>query len=81
MGRKKLFWILIWSENGMYVAYEPSTCVASQGETIDEALENLREALKLYLEESRGVPQCKETPLEVPKKVMITMIAVETPES
>ncbi len=36
----------------MYVAREVATGVTSQGKTVEEALENLREALELYLEEA-----------------------------
>lgn len=36
---------------GGYVAYNPETGTTTQGETIEEALSNLREATELYLEE------------------------------
>ncbi len=36
----------------MYIAREVATGVTSQGKTVEEALENLREALELYLEEA-----------------------------
>ncbi len=38
---------LIWREGDMYVARGIVTGVTSQGKTIEEALENLREALEL----------------------------------
>lgn len=38
-------------EDDGYVAYNPETGTASQGDTIDEALANLREAVELYLED------------------------------
>ncbi len=41
----------------MFVAREVVTGITSQGETVEEALENLREALELYLEE---VPEALE---------------------
>jgi predicted RNase H-like HicB family nuclease len=37
-------------EGGLYVALCPEFDVASQGKSVEEALENLKEALKLYLE-------------------------------
>jgi len=43
---------LVWREEDMYVAREVATGVTSQGRTVEEALENLREALELYLEEA-----------------------------
>lgn len=42
--------ILHWEED-VYVAECPEVGTASQGETIEEALSNLREATELYLEE------------------------------
>ncbi|RLG51006.1 MAG: type II toxin-antitoxin system HicB family antitoxin [Thermoproteota archaeon] len=49
---------LVWAEEGMYVAWCPELDIASQGETIDKAVENLREAIELYLEdEDAEVPK------------------------
>jgi predicted RNase H-like HicB family nuclease len=42
--------ILYWEED-VYVAECPEVGTASQGETIAEAIVNLKEATKLYLEE------------------------------
>ena len=36
---------------GGFVAYDTGTGTTTQGETLDEAIANLREALELYLEE------------------------------
>lgn len=43
--------ILEPSDEGGYTVYVPSLpgCI-SEGETLDEALENIREAIELYLE-------------------------------
>ena len=38
-------------EDDGYVAYNPETGTASQGDTIEDALANLREAVELYLED------------------------------
>ncbi len=43
--------ILTPAEEGGFVAFNPETGSASQGETVEEALANLREAVELYLEE------------------------------
>ena len=43
--------ILTPAEEGSYVAHNPETGTVSQGETIEEAIANLREAVQLYLEE------------------------------
>mgnify|MGYP001566676897 CR=1 FL=1 len=44
------FTAIIEKENGGYVALCPEVDVASQGETIDEARNNLKEALELFFE-------------------------------
>ena len=43
--------ILTPSDIGGYVAFNPETGSASQGDTFEEAVANLREAVELYLEE------------------------------
>lgn len=43
--------VLTPAEIGGYVAYNPETGTASQGETFEAAVANLREAVELYLEE------------------------------
>lgn len=43
--------ILTPAEEGGFVAFNPETGSATQGETIEEALAALREAVELYLEE------------------------------
>jgi len=45
---------IITEEDGGYVALNPEYDIASQGETVDEALANLREALELYFEEVKS---------------------------
>ena len=47
----KLFTITIQKEGAWYVAKCLENSVASQGHTIDEAMDNLREALELYYED------------------------------
>ena len=52
--------VLTLAEEGGYVALNPETGTITQGETVEEAVANLREATALYLEEfplvSRGHP-------------------------
>ena len=43
--------VLTPDPEGGYVAFNPETGSTTQGETATEALENLREATELYLEE------------------------------
>ncbi|NHW88619.1 MAG: type II toxin-antitoxin system HicB family antitoxin [Archaeoglobales archaeon] len=42
---------VIWREEDMFVIKEVFTGVTTQGKTIEEAVENLKEAIELYLEE------------------------------
>lgn len=43
--------VLTSAAEGGFVALNPETGTTSQGETVEEALANLREATELYLEE------------------------------
>jgi len=43
--------VLIPAEEGGFVALNPETGSTTQGETVAEAVANLREATELYLEE------------------------------
>ncbi len=45
----------IWSEEGVYVSKCPELGVASCGDTPEEALINLKEAVELYLDNARVV--------------------------
>lgn len=47
----RVFTALIHKEGDWYVAECPEVGTASQGKTIEEAIENLKEATELYLEE------------------------------
>lgn len=42
---------VIPAEEGGYVSFNPETGTTTQGETIEEAVANLKEATELYLEE------------------------------
>ena len=43
----------IWDEEGVYVSKCPELGVASCGDTPEEALSNLQEAVELYLDNAR----------------------------
>lgn len=60
--------VFVWQEGRWFVAHEPVSGISSQGKTVDEALENIREALELYLEEKRDL-----YPIE---KLIITKIKI-----
>lgn len=63
----KYFTVAIQNENDWFVAKCLENSVASQGKTIDEATDNLREALSLYYEDEvlPMFPQTFVTTLEV----------------
>lgn len=50
----KTFTAILQKEEDMYVAKCPEVGTVSQGKTIEEAIENLKEATELYLEEFPG---------------------------
>ncbi len=47
----RTFSAIIYWEEDVYVAECPEVGTASQGDTIEEAISNLKEATELYLEE------------------------------
>ena len=47
---KKRFTAIVEKDGDMYVALCPELDVASQGKSIDEAKDNLKEAVELFLE-------------------------------
>lgn len=62
---KRQFAATVWKEGDWYVAQCLEIDVASQGETEDEALDNLREALDLYFEPPRATRPPKIRLIEV----------------
>jgi predicted RNase H-like HicB family nuclease len=46
--------IIIWQEGNIYVAQSLEYGIASQGSTHDEALQNIKEAIELYLQDDSG---------------------------
>jgi len=62
---------VIWKEEDMYVIKETVTGVTTQGKTIQEAIENLKEAVSLYLEE---IPEAAE---EIKTLKLVGTISVE----
>ena len=59
---------VIHREDDWYVAECPEVSTVSRGETIEEAVQNLKEATELYLEEFplTNVPRSLLTTFEVP---------------
>ena len=52
MQAKHQFTAIIEREDNMYVAFCPELDIASQGETVEDARKNLKEAIELFFEEA-----------------------------
>ena len=65
---KRTFTASVYREDDAYVAQALEVDVASQGESVDDALANLREALELYFEPpvATVAPQIHRIEVEVP---------------
>lgn len=59
--------VVVQKEEKWYVAKCLDNSIASQGKTIEEALENLKEALELYAQSEEA---------ETPKQMLITTLEV-----
>ena len=55
------FTVVVSQDDNWYVAKCLENFTASQGKSIEEALNNLREALELYLEDNDDIPASKQT--------------------
>ena len=51
MTKSSSFTAIIYKEDDMYIAECPEVGTVDQGETIEKAIEGLKEATRLYLEE------------------------------
>ena len=67
MEMKRPFAATVWREGNWYVSQCLEVDVASQGETEEEALDNLKEALELHFEEPRATraPRIRTIEVEV----------------
>ena len=61
--------VLVPDDHGGFTATNPETGSTTQGETVEEALENLQEATELFLE---------EFPIKSPRKAPLATIEVRT---
>lgn len=68
MDKKVTLTAVIHLEENLYVADCPEVGTVSQGKTIEEAIENLKEATELFLEEFpiKGFSRSLLTTFEVP---------------
>ena len=75
----RTFTAILEKEEDMYIANCPEIGTASQGRTIEEAIENLKEATELYLEEFPF--EDKPKPLITTFEITITKSNVPTEEN
>ena len=73
MAEKRIFSAVITKGEIAYVSYCPELGVTSQGKTEDDALENLREAISLYIEDEDVQEMLKKLPGKPPH---LTALAV-----
>ena len=59
--------VLTHAEEGGFIAFNPETGTTTQGETIEEAIDNLRQATVLYLE---------EFPIKAPGHPLVTTFSI-----
>ena len=59
--------VLTHAEEGGFIAFNPETGTTTQGETVEEAIDNLRQATVLYLE---------EFPIKAPGHPLVTTFSI-----
>jgi len=67
---------LVWKEGDQYVSKCPELEVASCGDTLEEAIENLREAVELYIENAKELGMLEDNLEAVFSKKFITTFEV-----
>ncbi len=67
---------VLWHEGNLIVSKCPELGVASCGETVEEALENLREAVTLYLENARELGLLTHIPALIESERFTTQFEV-----
>jgi predicted RNase H-like HicB family nuclease len=63
--------VIVWKEEDWYIITEIFTGVTTQGKTIEEAVENIKEAVELYLED---MPEVRE---ELERRDIVGVLNVE----
>ncbi len=67
---------IIWKEDDKYVSKCLELEVASCGDTIESALENLKEAVELYLENAKELDLIEEIPSLIFKKKFVSVFEI-----
>jgi len=70
--------IPIWEEEGVYVSRCQEREIASCGDTPQEALDNIREAINLYFENARALDMVQDLePMRTSSHTFTSVIEVE----
>jgi len=63
IAEKLNFSSVVWKEEDPYVAWCPDLDTASHAKTIEESLENLKEAIELHLQDEEATTPKKQCPI------------------
>ncbi len=69
------FQVIIFPEDGSYSAIAPEINIATQGDTIEEARANLKEALELRME-SLSMDELAKIKLKLGQKIVATKLDI-----
>ena len=65
------FSAVLWKEDRLQIAWSPELDITSQGKSVEDALNNLREAIELYLED-------EDAKIPTERSAILTTLNVET---
>jgi len=68
--------VIVWREGDKYVSKCPELEVASCGDSVESALENLKEAVELYLENAKELELIKELPEFAFEKKLVSVFEI-----
>ena len=71
MTQSVTFSAVLWKEDQLQIAWSPELDIASQGKTVEDALNKLREAIELYLED-------EDAKIPTNQSAILTTLNVET---
>ena len=70
------FTAVIWREDVAYVSKCPELGVASAGDTVEDAVENLKEAIGLYLENAKALGMLEDIEPAITAEKLTSAISV-----
>ncbi|WP_456327385.1 type II toxin-antitoxin system HicB family antitoxin [Archaeoglobus sp.] len=73
---KLMLTVIIWKEGDKYVSKCPELEIASCGDSVESALENLKEAVELYLENAKELGLIEEIPEFAFEKKLVSVFEI-----